>query len=278
MVVIQARVDARHRIVASADLDLPLGLKMEAAARELVPAGILARGTDVRIVCESGNPSDRRAGGLRILALRIGSGPTAQVAVFPAEDASAPTGPYALDGRAVGTALLRYPVAHLRITSGFSSSRKHPISQKRKPHLGVDFAAPYGTPVVAVADGEVVHARWSGSFGRLIRIVHADEYASAYAHLQRFATGVKAGSRVTKGQVIGYVGNSGLATGPHLHFALLRNGQHIDPLGPGLPESPRLAGESLAALRVEVDHVERILAASDREDAAVTRLASATRP
>ena len=277
MIVIQARVDARHRIVAAAGLEMPLGAKLEALARELAPAGILARGTDVRVVYETGDASVvARGGSRRIAALRIGSGPTARIAVFPTEDASAETEPYSLDGRPVGTALLRYPVPHLRIASGFSTSRKHPITKKRKPHLGVDFAAPFGTPVVAVADGEVVLAGSSGGFGRLIRITHGDGYASAYAHLQRYATGIKAGSHVTKGQLIGYVGNSGVATGPHLHFALLRNGEPIDPLGPGLPELPRLTGGSLASLRADAAHAEQILAAADRDDATATRLASAS--
>ena len=276
LVVIQARVDSRRRIVSGSDSTLALGSPVEALARELAPQGILARGTEVRAVYETTDAPASRSGNRHLVALRVGSGATARVAVLVDDGGTTPARAYALDGRPVGTALLRYPVAHLRVTSEFTSSRKHPITKKRKPHLAVDFAAPFGTPVVAVADGKVVNAKWEGGFGRIVRIQHDGDYASAYAHLQRYATGIKAGARVRKGQVIGYVGNSGLATGPHLHFALLRAGTPIDPLGPGLPAPPRLAGEALIALHGESTHVEQILAAADREHAS-TRLASARR-
>ena len=277
LVVIQARVDSRRRIVSGNDATLALGASAEALARELAPQGILARGTEVRAVYETTDAPASRSGNRHLVALRVGSGPTARVAVVVDDGGAASARAYSLDGRPVGTALLRYPVAHLQVTSGFTSSRKHPITKKRKPHLAVDFAAPYGTPVVAVADGEVALAKWSGGFGRLVRIAHEGGYESAYAHLQRYATGIKAGAHVSKGQLIGYVGSSGLATGPHLHFALLHDGQPIDPLGAGLPTLPRLAGDALVALRDEATQVGQILAAADREDVATTRLASARR-
>ena len=128
-----------------------------------------------------------------------------------------------------------------------------------------------------MADGEVVSAKWQGGFGRIVRIQHDADYASAYAHLQRYATGIKAGAHVRKGQVIGYVGNSGQATGPHLHFALFRAGKPVDPLAPGLPTAPRLSGDALIALHSESTPVEQLLAAADRENATATRLASARR-
>ena len=258
------------------DATLALGASAEALARELAPHGILARGTEVRAVYETTDAPASRSGNRQLVALRVGSGPAARVALLVDDGALSPRA-YSLDGHPVGTALLRYPVAHLQVTSEFSSSRKHPITKKRKPHLAVDFAAPYGTPVVAVADGEVALAKWSGNYGRLVRIEHEGGYESAYAHLQRYATGIKAGAHVSKGQLIGYVGSSGLATGPHLHFALLHDGQPIDPLGAGLPALPRLAGDALVALRDEATQVGQILAAADREDAATTRLASARR-
>lgn len=277
LIVIQAKVDSRRRIVAGTSSTPALTGTVEALARELVPHGVLTRNTEIDAVYETHDTQGSRSANRRLVAIRVGTGTTARVAVLVGADGDASSRAYALDGRPVGTDLLRYPVAHMRITSGFTMSRKHPISKKRKPHLAVDFAAPYGTPVLAVADGEVTLAKWQGGFGRLVRIQHDDEHASAYAHLQRYGTGIKVGVRVKKGQVIGYVGNSGMATGPHLHYVLLRNGMPVDPLGAGAPTPPRLAGEALVALHGEATHVEQILAAADREDASATRLASAKR-
>lgn len=277
LVVIQAKVDSRRRIVAGTSSISLLGSTVEALARELAPHGVLTRGTQVDAVYEAHDSVGSRAADRRLVALRVGTGPTSRIAVLVGDDGLSPTHAYALDGRPITADFLRYPIAHLRVTSGFTTSRKHPISKKHKPHLAIDFAAPYGTPIVAVADGEVIYAKWAGGYGRHVRIQHDGDYVSAYAHLQRYATGIKAGARVTKGQVIGYVGNSGTATGPHLHFALLRAGIPIDPLGASMPTPPRLAGDALVALHGSVTHVEQILAAADREDATATRLASAKR-
>jgi murein DD-endopeptidase MepM/ murein hydrolase activator NlpD len=277
LIIIQAKVDSRRRIVSGTSTTPALSGTAEALARELAPQGVLARGTEIDAVYELHDVPGARGANRRLVAIRVGSGTASRVAVLVGDDSKAPSRAYSLDGRPVGTDLLRYPVAHMRVTSGFTTSRKHPITKKRKPHLAIDFAAPYGTPVLAAADGVVDLAKWQGGFGRLIKIQHDDEYASAYAHLQRYATGIKAGVRVKKGQVIGYVGNSGMATGPHLHYVLLRDGVAIDPLGSGIPAPPRLTGEALVALHSEATPVEQILAAADRENATTTRLASAKR-
>lgn len=127
---------------------------------------------------------------------------------------------------------LRYPVEFTRISSRFSTSRLHPKTRRRRPHLGVDFAAPHGTPVRAVADGKVKYAKWYGQMGRTIRIDHGGnlKYDSMYGHLTRYARGVKSGKYVRRGDVIGYVGSTGLATGPHLHFSLVHGKRFVDPL------------------------------------------------
>jgi murein DD-endopeptidase MepM/ murein hydrolase activator NlpD len=125
---------------------------------------------------------------------------------------------------------LRYPLRFTRISSVFTDARLHPILHRVRPHWGVDFAAPAGTPVRAVARGTVRHAGWQGGFGQCLRIDHPGPYATLYAHLQRIATGVTAGTQVERGQVIGYVGRTGRATGPHLHFALFKDGQYVNPL------------------------------------------------
>ena len=127
---------------------------------------------------------------------------------------------------------LRYPVEFTRISSRFSTSRLHPKTRRRRPHLGVDFAAPHGTPVRAVADGKIKYAKWYGQMGRTIRIDHGGKlkYDSMYGHLTRFARGIKSGKYVRRGDVIGYVGSTGLATVPHLHFSLVHGKRFVDPL------------------------------------------------
>ena len=134
------------------------------------------------------------------------------------------------EGVGFGQQFLRYPVRFTRISSVFSDARLHPIYKRKRPHRGVDFAAPTGTPVRAVADGKVTYAGWRGDYGRFLKINHAGPYSSAYAHLRRIKKGVRAGAFVKRGQVIGYVGSSGAATGPHLHFEMHKNGRYINPL------------------------------------------------
>ena len=130
---------------------------------------------------------------------------------------------------------LRYPLRFTRISSRFTNARRHPILKRTRPHRGVDFAAPRGTPVRAVSDGTVTHAGWLGGLGRVVRINHSSPYRSDYGHLERLAKAAQVGSTVKQGQVIGYVGATGLATGPHLHFGLAKHGRYINPLTEQLP-------------------------------------------
>jgi murein DD-endopeptidase MepM/ murein hydrolase activator NlpD len=149
------------------------------------------------------------------------------------EDAHGFGGYYQPDGRPVTRSLLRYPVEFTEITSGYSQSRFHPILRRRRAHRGVDLAAPHGTPVRAAGDGRIVESDWCRGYGRTVRVGHAGAVQSTYAHLSQIAPGIRPGLRVERGQVIGYVGSSGLATGPHLHYEIEVNGRHIDPLGAG---------------------------------------------
>jgi len=130
---------------------------------------------------------------------------------------------------------LRFPLEFNSITSHFSESRLHPILKTNLPHPGVDFAAQRGTPVRAVGDGVVVEAGWNGAYGKSIDIKHDGAYMSRYAHLHGFAEGIRGGATVTKGQVIGYVGSTGRATGPHLHFEMYKDQQYINPLSVEFP-------------------------------------------
>ena len=122
------------------------------------------------------------------------------------------------------------PVPGARITSGYTYRRYHPILRCWRPHLAVDYAAPLGTPVRAAADGVVVYAGWYGSYGKYIAIRHNSVYSTTYGHLHKIARGIRKGVRVRQGQVIGYVGKTGLATGPHLCYRVIKNGRSINPL------------------------------------------------
>lgn len=127
-------------------------------------------------------------------------------------------------------AFLKAPLRFTRISSKFSNSRLHPVLRIRRPHHGVDYAAPIGTPVMSIGDGEVIHCGYSGGAGHLVKIRHNGVYSTAYMHLSKYGSGIKKGSRVRQGQVIGYVGSTGLSTGPHLDFRFYKNGTPIDPL------------------------------------------------
>ncbi|MFI3330900.1 MAG: peptidoglycan DD-metalloendopeptidase family protein [Rikenellaceae bacterium] len=142
-------------------------------------------------------------------------------------------------GNSLRKNLLKAPLKYSRISSTFSYSRLHPILKIRRPHLGVDYAAPMGTPVVAVADGVVTFRAYSGGGGNTLKIKHASSLESGYLHLKSFAKGITVGSRVSQGQLIGYVGSTGMSTGPHLDFRIWKGGKAIDPLKvPSEPVEP----------------------------------------
>ena len=145
------------------------------------------------------------------------------------------------DGKSVRKALLRSPLQFNRITSRFSRSRLHPILGGYRPHLAVDYSAPIGAPIWAVADGRVASCGWSRGGGNSIVLRHRMGFSTFYSHLSRFAKGIKRGAPVKQGQVIGYVGSTGLATGPHLDYRIKKDGRFINPLNkislPGIPVS-----------------------------------------
>ncbi len=144
---------------------------------------------------------------------------------------------YTPEGESLHKAFLRSPVEFSRVTSGFSMSRLHPVFNSWRAHKGVDLAAPEGTPIVAIADGVVTLAGRHGGYGNAIGLRHDGQYSTLYGHLSRIRDGVKAGAKVVQGEVIGYVGSTGWATGPHLHYEFLVNGVHQDPLTVALPQA-----------------------------------------
>jgi murein DD-endopeptidase MepM/ murein hydrolase activator NlpD len=151
------------------------------------------------------------------------------------------------NGMSLRKAFLKAPLKFSRISSRFSNSRLHPVLRIRRPHHGVDYAAPKGTPVHAVGSGTVTDVRYAGGAGRMVKIKHNATYTTAYLHLSGYGPGIRQGARVSQGQVIGYVGSSGLSTGPHLDFRFYKNGTPVDPLKvespPALPVKKELLGE-----------------------------------
>jgi murein DD-endopeptidase MepM/ murein hydrolase activator NlpD len=133
---------------------------------------------------------------------------------------------------------LNAPLRYRRISSGFSHNRKHPVYHVRRPHLGIDYAAPMGTAVHTVGQGTVTFVGWSKGFGRCVHIRHPHGYTTYYGHLSRYANGIGVGKRIKRGSVIGYVGRSGIATGPHLDFRLSHRGRFINPLSLGKIKKP----------------------------------------
>lgn len=152
-------------------------------------------------------------------------------------------------GRSLKRDFLRSPVKFSRISSRFSYRRLHPVLGKRRPHLGVDYAAPTGTRVVAAGNGRVRFRGWKGGYGNLIEIRHGNGFTTYYAHLSRFARGLRRGSKVIQGQVIGYVGSTGLSTGPHLDYRVRRNGVFVNPLTLKMKPSKPLKPEYRSAFR-----------------------------
>jgi murein DD-endopeptidase MepM/ murein hydrolase activator NlpD len=155
------------------------------------------------------------------------------------------------DGQSIRRALMRTPVDGARLSSGYGN-RTHPVLGYKKMHKGLDFAAPTGTPVYAAGDGTILRANWFSSFGNYVKIRHNDSYTTAYAHLHKFAKGIRKGTRVKQGQTIAYVGTTGRSTGPHLHYEVHKNGSHVNPHSVDLPLGDKLKGSKLTKFKAIV--------------------------
>jgi murein DD-endopeptidase MepM/ murein hydrolase activator NlpD len=166
------------------------------------------------------------------------------------------TGYYDINGRSADRALMRTPVPGSRISSGFGM-RRHPILGYNRMHTGVDFAAPYGTPLKAAGDGVISVAGWQGAYGKVVRIRHKSNYETVYAHMSRIPTTIKPGVAVRQGQVIGFVGSTGRSTGPHAHFEIRHDSKPMNPLKMKATGGRQLTGKNLAAFR---QHMQKVVA------------------
>jgi murein DD-endopeptidase MepM/ murein hydrolase activator NlpD len=166
---------------------------------------------------------------------------------------------YDYEGRPARKAFLKAPVKFSRISSRYNLHRMHPILGYVKAHLGTDYAAPHGTPIIAVAEGTVLEATRRGGNGNFVKIQHDGVYATQYLHMSGFAKGIRPGTRVAQGQTIGYVGSTGLATGPHCCFRFWKNGREVDPLRLNLPQPQPITGPLLEAYKVKRDELMALL-------------------
>jgi len=148
---------------------------------------------------------------------------------------------YTPEGLSMRKAFLRTPIEFARVSSRFNLRRMHPVLHKLRAHKGVDYAASRGTPIKSTGDGKVIHAGRKGGYGNAVIIQHGQRYSTLYAHMRKFGRGIRSGKRVKQGQIIGYVGSTGLATGPHLHYEFRVNGVHKNPLTVKLPHAKPLA-------------------------------------
>lgn len=249
-------------LVGDQELDIPAGeryaLVVELAkiyeykidfAHEIQP------GDEYAFVYERDVRPDGSTRWRRILASIVTNRGTEMAAVHYTVEGRAP-GYFDPDGKSMRLAFSRYPLDYVRVTSSFSWRRYHPVLDRYRAHLGTDFGANRGTPVKATGAGTVVFAGRDGGYGNLIRIRHPGGYQTRYAHLNGFAKGVRSGTKVQQGQVIGYVGSTGLATGPHLHYEFRKNGKPMDarqveiPAAPPVPASERDAFEAVSAERL----------------------------
>jgi len=167
-------------------------------------------------------------------------------------DPTGQTGYYTPDGKSIRKALMRAPISYSRISSGFSLHRKHPILGFSRAHQGVDYTAPVGTPIKAAGDGRVTFVGVKGGYGKCITIDHGGGYSTLYGHLSRFKQGMHTGTHVSQEQVIGFVGMTGLATGPHLHYEFRVNGAQRNPQTVTLPQPEPLPAVQLAKFRAQV--------------------------
>ncbi|MEJ0092133.1 MAG: M23 family metallopeptidase [Methylocella sp.] len=172
---------------------------------------------------------------------------------------------YDQDGRSTRKFLVRTPIINARFTSGFGL-RFHPILGYSRPHTGVDWAAPIGTPIFAAGNGTITQAGWDSGYGRRIEIQHANGYVTTYNHMSGFARGAVEGTRVRQGQVIGYLGQTGLATGPHLHYEVMVNGHFVDPMRVKLARTREFDGAMLANFKRERDRIDALLAKAPTTD------------
>ena len=243
------------------DLPSPIVATLANAFKDQHPLTALPRGSAVKLIYQervSRDGTAHLATGLEAAQISFGN---QTLSAFAFRDGRGEAHLYNADGIALEPQSLRFPVEFQYISSGFSFHRYHPILHEYRPHVGVDLAAHYGTPVKSIADGRIESAGWCGELGRCVKIDHDAGMVSIYGHLSEITPGLQTGNQVRVGQVIGRVGSSGLSTGSHLHFAIEKNGQFVNPLTESLGTHHKVS----PTMRVLFDRLKQnYLAALDR--------------
>lgn len=212
----------------------------------------LRKGDQFSVIYETASHLGKPVRTQRILAAEfINDGKTYRAFWYQGDDGAG--GYYTADGSSVKKAFLRSPLEFSRISSGFSNARYHPILKETRAHRGIDYAAPTGTRVKATGDGTIDFAGIQGGYGKVIMVRHAGNKTTVYGHLSGFAPGIQRGSRVSQGDIIGYVGATGMATGPHLHYEFRVAGIHQNPLAITLPPAPPLSPSQMTEFRPYAD-------------------------
>ncbi len=221
----------------------------------------LRKGDRFAVTYESVNYLGRPVRSGRILAAEfVNNGKTYRAAWFadPAGGENS-SGYYTADGKNIRKAFLRSPLEFSRITSGFTSARFHPVLQKWRAHKGIDYGAPVGTRVKATGNGTVEYVGVQGGYGKVVILRHQSRYTTLYGHLSGFAPGLRKGNRVSQGDVVGFVGATGLASGPHLHYEFRVSDVHQNPLAMALPSAPPLMPQQLGLFRARTEaHLARL--------------------
>jgi murein DD-endopeptidase MepM/ murein hydrolase activator NlpD len=244
--VVRARIGARitssldQAIAATGESSTLIYRLLRLFAWDINWSTDVRKGDSFRLIVEKRYLEGKRYGYGKLLAAEYKGAKTGVQRAFYHRTRDGDGGYYTPQGRNVRRPLVKTPINYRRISSGFNHKRFHPVLHKVKAHLGVDYAAAPGTPIYAAGDGVVTWARRSGPAGKMVKIRHDGGVVSVYMHMSRYARGMKRGKKVKQWQVIGYVGSTGRATGPHLHFGLKVNGRYIDPMGYSVPRGKLL--------------------------------------
>lgn len=211
----------------------------------------IQQGDSFRAVVEKRYRNGQPAGSGRLLAADFTvQGQTYQAFYF--KDGDRAPGYYDQDGRNLRKAFLKAPLSYRRISSGFTMRRRHPVTNQVKPHLAVDYAAPSGTPIHSVGSGVVSVAAYKRGNGKYVKVTHPNGWATMYNHMSRFGRNIRKGTRIEQGQLIGYVGSTGLSTGPHLDFRMYRNGRPVNPLKVTSPPARPVSKTNMLAFKTLV--------------------------
>lgn len=231
--------------------------KLEDALQWSIDFYHLQKGEKFKIVYESHNIDGKEIGAGLVLAARYKMEKNTINAIYYSKPAF--KGYYDLEGRPLNKGFLRSPLRFSRISSYFNTSRLHPILRRVRPHFGTDYAAPHGTPIMSVGNGVVLEARYSGGNGNYVKIRHDKMHTTQYLHMSRFGAGIRSGVQVQQGQTIGYVGSTGLATGPHVCFRFWKNGQQVNHLRLSFPPPEPLPKTEIPFFNKEKEEIIALL-------------------